>query len=334
MSSPTHPVSHGAQEPKSFMPDLGKVTEGKPMRDGVDEPYEADQESNGIDSVVRSANSSADSLEVWIGSESESDGQHQATFYQVVDSGKKFAPVTILSERMDESYLEAEFCCADSDDTTNLHPVHHIREASNPYDADQSSEPSNDVLSEPHSRYEELKLPESHYTIPIQTSAYPWRNNFSQCYGSYDPAPLMVTPSEQSPASSMTVEASSDPGSASSGEVTTAQPASVPRASVYERLTGSRRTSPTAQGIEGHKTTMTQPYGVTWTYSEGPFDHVSTAPQHPEPMVLPTGHASRLEMADRISSVQNTAPPHPTTPQHKTEKVSARKSEGGGDILP
>ncbi|KAI4279509.1 MAG: hypothetical protein LQ337_000210 [Flavoplaca oasis] len=82
--------------------------------------------------------------------------------------------------------------------------------------------------------------------------------------------------------------------------------------SVYEKLTGSRRTSPTAREKANDYLAMQQPSGCTWTHLHGPFYQSSTSsedtPRSQQISHNSSGHATRVETADRISRIVFPAP--------------------------
>ena len=82
--------------------------------------------------------------------------------------------------------------------------------------------------------------------------------------------------------------------------------------SVYKKLTGSRRTSPTAREIANDHLAMPQSSCCTWTHLQGPFYQPSTSSEDTPPakQILhnSSGHATRVETADRISRIAIPAP--------------------------
>ncbi|KAL8892715.1 MAG: hypothetical protein Q9215_000464 [Flavoplaca cf. flavocitrina] len=82
--------------------------------------------------------------------------------------------------------------------------------------------------------------------------------------------------------------------------------------SIYEKLTGSRRTSPTAREKANDYLAMPQSSGCTWTHLHGPFYQPSPSCEDTPPTQQishnPSGHATRVETADRISRIAFPAP--------------------------
>ncbi|KAI4249690.1 MAG: hypothetical protein L6R40_000479 [Gallowayella cf. fulva] len=309
---------------KPLIPDLEKVTEGKGNYKGVDEPYEADQESNGSHSAVTSANSTANSTEVSPDSISEVEDQYQPSHLQTHVSGMR-TPSSILSEYMDESYFETDLYDADLNDTTNdFHGDADPGVSSDPadtnsvYDADKSSESSYDIHCISPSLSDELTSLRCNLNIPTPTGDFSRFNRSSQTTSDATAyRTFMVAHFKRLLENSPMVEDSSD---------------SEPEPSIYESMMGCRRTSPTAQ--EQFEVATTEPSGVTWTVSEGPFDQNAEAfTPSPPRLDEPAGHAATIELADRITRVSYTKSLSSSTPRPPTGNAPL-KSKADANVVP
>ncbi|KAI4285027.1 MAG: hypothetical protein L6R38_000979 [Xanthoria sp. 2 TBL-2021] len=196
-------------------------------------------------------------------------------------------PVSMLEKFMDESYFQPILDDGDLHDTPGAYHTPDLSE--NP---DQSSDSSYDI-PQPYIQSEDLITPRSQDTIqgpPVV--AY------------------LVVHYERSPYFAPSpIKASKATGSPSSKKTASAKPAIEPHTSmsVYEKLTGSRRTSPTAREKESDRLAISQPSGITWTHSHGPFNQPSPSTENTPPSQRGlndvSGHASRVETADRISRI-------------------------------
>ncbi|KAL8680525.1 MAG: hypothetical protein Q9186_003276 [Xanthomendoza sp. 1 TL-2023] len=247
------------------MPDIEKATGETMIHKGVDKPYEADQESN--DSSATRASSTANSTDFREHGVFEPERQHQAVHPQFDESEIMKTPASILCEFMDESYFETGlYNDADLvDPTTNF------------YEADKSSHCTNPAQPQPPSA---ILLP-------------PTRNNDNNNYSSPDASIRHYFDTKTLPSHPST---KSSPQQQQRSLIIEPEPEPEPNPSVYERLTGCRRTSPTARERDEYDNNLTMPRasGVTWTYSKGPFERVcSTEPK--SGMVSPSqGEAGRL----------------------------------------
>ncbi|KAL8808166.1 MAG: hypothetical protein Q9182_000230 [Xanthomendoza sp. 2 TL-2023] len=226
--------------------DMEKTIEGKTFYTDVKQPYGADGESTDSSDVL-SANSTAISTKVGEDSVSKLDGHHHAAGPPLNESEMK-SPSSILGEYMDESYFETGLDDADLDNTsTNL------------YEADKFS-----IMSYA-SRLRSLLPP------PPQKTNAP---NRSHCTKN---APLTPTTNNKTPSPDFRIR-HFDPFTVAAAATSTTSPiindAPDPSPSVYERLTGSRRTSPTAP-----ESPLDTPRAssVTWTYEQGPFESSSSS---------------------------------------------------------
>lgn len=201
-------------------------------------------------------------------------------------------PVSMLEEFMDESYFQPILDDGNLDDYPSAYHTPGLSEVEHSNHADQSSDASYDI-PQPYVQSEDLIMPRSQDTIqgpPV--------------------VPFTVVHYERSPYFAPSpVKAAKATGSTSSEKTALAKPVTEPHTSmsVYEKLTGSRRTSPTAREKESDRLAISQPSTCTWTHSHGPFNQPSTSseslPASQRKLYGSSEHASRVETADRISRI-------------------------------
>ena len=191
----------------------------------------------------------------------------------------------------------------------------HVREIIDPLMVEPSV-PTDKTLWEehdhlPHSMLEEY-MDESYFQpilddvdIDKISSKFHIRQGFGFTVAHYERSP------ELDPSTIKEAESSrSFPCDTTDSETAVTEPAA--SMSIYEKLTGSRRTSPTAREKANDYLAMPQSSGCTWTHLHGPFYQPSTSSEDTPPtqQILhnSSGHATRVETADRISRIAFSAP--------------------------
>jgi hypothetical protein len=243
----------------------------------------------------------------------------------------------MFGEYMDESYFESGL---DYNGPVGPYVPPCLGDHVSPYDADYSSDFSYDDSSKLYIHHEEPHSPRLHDTAPEPTMVYRARSDIHQHHSINGSSPFTITHWEplsdlDPPTTAISqwhegipddfptfeqFEATTSPdfyGEAAAVENTIYEPLGTNCMSIYEKLTGSRRTSSTIEEREKDRlTTLLQPSGgVIWTHSYGPFDlssstssSESTSSPPPSEQGLGSsdnGHPSR---ADEIARIPVTEP--------------------------
>ncbi|KAL8673410.1 MAG: hypothetical protein Q9168_002153 [Polycauliona sp. 1 TL-2023] len=233
----------------------------------------------------------------------------------------------MLEEYMDESYFEPVFDDGDVNDDPVVYQNPNSREVGYFSHADQSCDSSYGNLR-PYGSIENLTMPRSPDPSQEPLAVCHQRDIAHQVCGINGPGPLIISHLDGSPEySPSTVEPSSVTSSTSSTKPLSTKPvteSSVPM-SVYEKLSGARRTSATARANGTDDPTLSQPTGCVWSYMPSPIEQPSTPSGSTSPsqqtLNESTEHVARVETADGISRI-----PFPATSHSSASTKSALSS--------